>query len=81
MDSYKTFTGHTYQCILSKYRAIFPRWLELKHISMDFKFCLLAPCGNAEIPSRDCNDVIAMSIYSNREQARRRENTQNGAQN
>ena len=25
-----------------KYRAIFPRWLELKHISIDFKFCLLA---------------------------------------
>ena len=21
---------------------VFPRWLELKHISMDFKFCLLS---------------------------------------
>ena len=38
----KLFTGHRYWCILSKYRAIFPRWLELKHISMDFKFCLLS---------------------------------------
>ena len=56
MDSYNTFTEHTYQCILSKYRAIFPRWLELKHISMDFKFCLLAPCSDRV--TRTCPKVI-----------------------
>ena len=44
----QNFTGHTYQCILSKYRAIFPRWLKLKHISMDFKFFLLsASCSES----------------------------------
>ena len=52
MDSYKNFTGHRYECILSKYRVIFPRWVELKHISMDFKFCLLA--GGHPSPCSDC---------------------------
>ena len=56
MDSYKNFTGHRYWCILSKYRAIFTWWLELKHISMDFKFCLLAPCSDRV--TRICPKVI-----------------------
>ena len=54
---------------------------------MDFKCCLLASLlrialiSYAEIPSHVTDDVIAVSIYSNREQARRRENTQNGTRN
>ena len=74
MDSYKNFTGHRYWCILSKYRVIFPRWLELKHISMDLKnFSLLLPhILSPSLAMRESrsrvhmrNDII-VSIYSNR---------------
>ena len=72
MDSYKNFTGHRYWCILSKYRAIFPRWLELKDILMDFNCCLLL-LAQIQSPSlamwesrHVTDDVIAVSIYSNR---------------
>ena len=74
MDSYKNFTGHRYECTLSKYTSIFPRWLEFKHISMDFNCCLLllaqiALISYARIPSRVRmrDDVITVSIYSNRD--------------
>ena len=62
---------------LSKYRAIFPRWLELKHISMDFKFCLLAGGCPGHLLAREssphyifthAHDVITVSIYSNRKE-------------
>ena len=47
----------------------FLRWLELKHISMDFKCCLLAPCSESpslamrKSRSRDRDDVINRQFF------------------
>ena len=54
MDSYKNFTGHRYQCILSKYRAIFPRWLHLSHIFDGFEIL----SASWWPPLRTCPKVI-----------------------
>ena len=54
MDSYKNLTGHRYQCILCKYRTIFPRWLHLMHISDGFSFFSLLSAGR---PS-PCSDRL-----------------------
>ena len=68
MDSYKNFTGHIDVFYLNTGR-FFHNGLKLKHILMDFKFCLLAgghpPCSDhLIIYSRMCTALKSAIFMS-----------------